>query len=141
MQQFEKAEFEKAEFESCALEPFVEGEEEPDLPMTGDAEVDSKVELNALQEGFIARAKKENARREKATDSEYWICICFQSREQVEEFLANSGLGERTDKYLDGQKVAAKLGVRLTPETVGFGKINIDARFAEMALPLKPSAR
>lgn len=83
---------------------------------TGDIEADSAAEMSAMKAGFIARAQQENKRREKATDSEYWVCMCFQSREQVEEFLRRTGWGLPTDKYIDGQRVATALGVDIPPE-------------------------
>lgn len=87
----------------------------PSVEFTGDAEVDSKLELDALQTGFRERMKAESKRFELATDSEYWACICFQSREQKEHFLSALKILEFGDKYLDGQLVAEKLGLKLPP--------------------------
>lgn len=100
----------------------------------GNVEADTKAELNALQSGFIARAKQENARREKATDSEYWFCVCFQSRDQVEEFLKKSGWAKPNVKYIDGQQVAKAIGVKLTPDTTGFGQTRIDRKLAKFTM-------
>jgi len=50
-------------------------------------------------------------------DSEHWIAICFQNRDQKEEFLRKLKLPKTIgDKYLDGMRVAKVLGVTL--ETV-----------------------
>jgi hypothetical protein len=103
---------------------------------TGDIERDSEAEMSAVKAGFIARAKAENSRRQKATDSEYWVCLCFQSRTQVEEFLRKTKWGSPSDKYLDGQKVAKKLAVDLTPEPTGFGRVKIDSTLANLALEI-----
>jgi len=62
---------------------------------------------------FEERAKNEQARLQDATDSEFWIAVCFQTREQKEEFLQKTGIAQFGDKYLDGMKVAKKLGVTL----------------------------
>ena len=80
---------------------------------TGDVEKDSEAELDALQKGFRDAIKREDKRFELATDSEYWFCVCFQSREQCNAFLKAMDLLEIGDKYLDGQEVAKKLGVKL----------------------------
>lgn len=77
------------------------------------AEETSKEELTELQKGFKDRAKKEDERFVEATDSEYWIAVCFQTRDMKEEFLTKTGLLDYGDKYLDGMQVAAKLGVTL----------------------------
>lgn len=62
------------------------------------------------------KREKENFRR--ATDTEYWCCFCFQTREQKEEFLSNSGLAAviDADKYLDGQAAADVLKIKLTKD-------------------------
>lgn len=78
---------------------------------TGDLERDSEAEINEVLAGFKARARAEDDRFRLATDSEYWTCICFQSREQVEAFIKIMGIGNGTEKYLDGLRVAKKLGV------------------------------
>ena len=48
-------------------------------------------------------------------DPEYWVCVCFQSREQKEEFLAKAGWLDLGEKYLDGLEVARRLGVAVLP--------------------------
>ena len=106
-----------------------------DYEYTGDVEVDSKAEMSAVLAGFVARHKAEAARREKATDSEYWFCVCFQSRSQVEEFLQKSGWAPATEKYLDGQKLARKLGVDIAPDTLPFRAARQpDDKLAKMAM-------
>lgn len=103
---------------------------EPEIPKTGDVEADASAELVKFRE----KAAKEAKRREKATDSEYWFCVCFQTREQVEEFLAKSGWGPTDAKYLDGQKVAQAVGVDLTPDTTPYGKVRVDPKWAELSM-------
>lgn len=70
-------------------------------------------EVSALRDAFIARSEKKNARYTQAVDSEYWFCVCFQSRAQKEAFLKALGLQVYGDKYLDGARVAHKFGVVL----------------------------
>lgn len=122
------------------------GEIEPEAPepavadlmagyaYTGNAEKDSAAEMSAVLRGFKERAKAEGLRRKKATESGYWLCLCFQSQEQVDEFLRNSKWGNT--RYLDGQKVAKKLGVEITPETPVSGRVTIDAKLANLAMEI-----
>ena len=80
---------------------------------TGNPEIDSVADLSALDAGFRARMKDEGKRFELATDTEYWVCMCFQSRDQKEQFLSELNLLRFGDKYIDGQDVAKELGVNL----------------------------
>ncbi len=70
-------------------------------------------EPEKIMTAFEERAKNEEARLQDATDSDFWFSICFQTREQKEEFLQKMGLLQLGDKYLDGLKVAKALGVKL----------------------------
>ena len=75
--------------------------------------------LDAYESAFQKRAKVEEARLTQATDSEYWVCFCFETREQKEEFLRKSELLELGDKHIDGLAAAEILGVELeTPRVV-----------------------
>lgn len=87
--------------------------------------------ISEVENSFIKRAKTEKERFDLATDSEYWVCLCFQSREQVEAFIEKSGWGEKTDKYIDGQEVASRLNISL-PQCPEFGKIRINKSFSEI---------
>jgi hypothetical protein len=61
--------------------------------------------------------------------------VCFQSRAQVEEFLQKSGWAPADAKYLDGQKLARKVGVSLSPDNIGFGKPKqISAKLLNLAV-------
>jgi len=132
---FASTDFEAADFESAEFAPVDEAADDPlaGIEYTGDPEADSAHELAAVKSAFQERAECESKRREKATDSEFWICLCFQSRDQVEEFLRNSGWGRTTDKYLDGQRVAKKAGITITEDTGGFGSIRIDRKLADLS--------
>lgn len=106
------------------------------IPYTGNAEQDSALEMSATLKAFKDRAKAEEKRMQDATDSEFWLCVCFQNRKQKEEFLAKLGLLADGDKYLNGQKVATAIGVELTPTDVSFRDARIDPKYAALAMPL-----
>ena len=81
---------------------------------TGSKVEAKKAELNALQQGFADRAKQEKKRFEDATDSEFWFCMCFNTREQKEAFLEQIGWDTNgADKYVDGVDVARQVGLKL----------------------------
>ncbi|EGY53133.1 hypothetical protein [Neisseria shayeganii] len=102
---------------------------------TGNPEVDSKADLDAVQQGFRDRIKNESNRFELATDSEYWFAACFQTREQKEAFLKAIDLLAHGDKYIDGRLLAEKLGITLPDADVPYrteGKIDKDyAQFVD----------
>lgn len=85
------------------------------IKFTGDPEKDSLLELDGLQAGFRDRMSREQKRFEVVTDSEFWLALCFQDREQKEAFIAALGLLAHGDKYLDGELVAQKLGITIPP--------------------------
>lgn len=85
-----------------------------DVPVTGNVEVDAAVELDALAQGFRDRRKAEEKRFKNATDSEYWFAVCFSTREDKEKFVKAVGNPKTLgDKYIDGYKLAAALGLDL----------------------------
>lgn len=84
-----------------------------DVQYTGDLQADAGTEIAALEQGYRDRAKAESNRFKRATDSEYWVAVCFTTREEKEAFLERSGLADLGDKYLDGHDVAHRLGVDL----------------------------
>ncbi|HCL5283971.1 TPA: hypothetical protein N2G45_002876 [Salmonella enterica] len=88
--------------------------------LTGDAERDSIADLDAVKAGFRERAKTENNRFELTTDSEYWVAVCFQTREQKEFLLKAMELFEHGDKYIDGNVLAERLGISLPPGNVPY---------------------
>lgn len=106
-----------------------EPDEVPDplaaIAYTGNAEVDSLAEVTELQAAFRKRKKDESRRFELATDSEYWCAFVFQTRDQKETFLKAVGLLAYGDKYLDGELVAEKLGIKLPAEIPHY---NIDKK-------------
>ncbi|WP_054812189.1 hypothetical protein [Nocardia arizonensis] len=80
---------------------------------TGDLEADVKAELDALGKGLSGASKQWAEKFAAMNDSEFWVAICFRSREQKDEFLRKLELVELGDKYLDGEKVADILGIDL----------------------------
>jgi hypothetical protein len=71
--------------------------------------------MDEVQAAMAAQDKRFAERFKQLTDTEYWFCVCFQTREQKDEFLAKSGIKNacRSEKYLDGMKLAKHLGVKL----------------------------
>lgn len=86
-----------------------------DVKYTDDLAEDSKREFQALAKSYRERAKAEDKRFTQATDSEYWFCVCFKSREEKDEFLKAAGVKTKImgDKYLEGKHLAASLNINI----------------------------
>lgn len=125
---FDAPEFNAAAFYAPELEP---ADDSPlkDVAITGNFSKDAKAELSAMAQAFRDRAKAEQLRRDIATDSEYWVCLCFTTREQKEEFLRKAGIAD--DKYIVGREAAEKLGIKIETPDPEFGKQKIDKTWAE----------
>lgn len=96
-------------------------------------EVAMQQETSAVLAAFQKRAKAEQERFKLATDSEYWVGVCFQSRSQKEFFLAAIDMLQRGDKYIDGQLLAKRMGVALPKVDVPYNvSAKVDAKYAAM---------
>ena len=90
-----------------------------------------KEELSEVLRKFKEQAKQEQEVYLENVDSEYWVAICFQSREQKEEWLKKTGLIEFGDKYLDGLEVAKKMGIDIADMTPPIRRLNIARNWEE----------
>ena len=104
-------------------------------------EKDTLAELAALRKANARAANPDAVRQfdkaklqaKQRNDSEYWCALCFQSREQKEEFLKALGILADGDKYLDGVKVAEKMKITL-PTSIPHQKVGkIDPKLAKLA--------
>lgn len=82
-------------------------------------------EISATLAAFKQRAKTEQERFLLATDSEFWIGVCFQTRSQKEAFLQGVNLLQHGDKYIDGELLAKRMGIALPAADVPY---NVSAR-------------
>jgi len=79
-----------------------------------DAVEDTIAGAKRIKSAFQQRARGEQQRFENATDSEFWVAFCFQTRAQKEQFLRALKLIDLGDKYIDGLDAAEVLGVDVT---------------------------
>lgn len=85
------------------------------LAYENNVEADSQQEMSAALQHVIAHKKAMREQWRVTVDTEFWFAVCFQSREQKEEFLQKAGLLDLGDKYLDGLRLAEKLGINIEP--------------------------
>lgn len=94
-------------------------------------------ETSAVLAAFIARSKAEQERFLLATDSEYWVGLCFQTREQKEHFLREAKLLQAGDKYIDGALLAKRMDITLPPAAVPYNvSAKVDAKYAALVRDL-----
>jgi len=69
-------------------------------------------------------------------DTDYWICICFESRAQKQAFLRASGLEDpEEDKYFSGMALARSMKIPLAEDRRAFHTLSVNQRWAPYALP------
>jgi hypothetical protein len=90
-----------------------------------------KEELSDLLKKLKARAEQEQAVFMENVDSEFWACLCFQTRAQKDEFLRRMNWADLGDKYLDGVAVADRQGMKLEAKTPPVRKRNVSKRWRE----------
>jgi hypothetical protein len=125
-----------------------EGELDPDkdalakVKYTGNAETDSKEEMSAALRAFKEQAKKESQAFSDNTDSEFWCCIVFQSRDQKEAFIKALALVADDGTYIDGVRAAKKLNIQLPPAEPRFYTEEEEKKMASLpAIRAKPAAK
>jgi hypothetical protein len=76
---------------------------------------DVNLEISETLKLFLEAKKERRDAWRLKVDTEYWFAVCFQSREQKNEFLEKMGIIHLGDKYIDGLKLSEKLGVPIKP--------------------------
>lgn len=76
-----------------------------------DLETVATEEVSIALQAILEERRQKRDRYRLMADTEYWLCLCFQSRAQKEEFLRAVGWFEHGDKYMDGLFCAQTLGI------------------------------
>lgn len=109
-------------------------DDDDDMPSPEEAEIEAAGEVSNVLTGFRDRANREDQRFTDATDSEFWIALCFQTREQKEEFLRKARWMAEGDKYLDGMAVAQIMGITLESRIPALPKLQVDRRLSGLTM-------
>lgn len=118
--------------------PVVAEHDDETMDRIAEAEHMAREELDAVKAAMRAQDKETRQAYEDMWDSEYWIAVVFQTREQKEEFLAIIGLTGQ-DKYVDGMLLAERLGYTLTSRIPNPKSPKISQRLKELAQALPTS--
>jgi len=96
---------------------------------------DFKEDLSDVLSEFEKRAKEEKVRDTEATGSRFYLCLCFQSQEQMLEFSEKSGFNKISDDiFIDGMKAAKLMGIKLESEVPPIRKINNRNDYAKYSM-------
>jgi hypothetical protein len=99
------------------------------------AEEEGAEEMTEALREFKAASKRENDRFAQATSPEYWFGVYFETKEQRDEFLAFlKALSLLEDQWINGRKLAEKLGCILKSPRLPRRSYKIDPKLAELAL-------
>ena len=104
-----------------------------DLEPKDSAEDDSAQEMNAVRREFQDRISTQRKRVADAIDTEFWCAVYFRNRAQKEAFLSAVSMLAEGDKYIDGERLAKRLGIDLPHEDAVFTVRAPDRRLAELA--------
>lgn len=84
-----------------------------DVTLTDDLQANMDEGMSAALQEIIQRKKATQERFRVATDSEFFFCLVFQSRDQKDDFLRLIHWEDLGDKYLNGLEVARRLNIPL----------------------------
>jgi len=76
-----------------------------------DLEASATAEMSEIVRLIKEKKKESSDRFRTANDTDYWVALCFQCREQRDEFLRKAGWSDLGEKYLNGLEIARRLGV------------------------------
>lgn len=118
-------------------EPSVpEPEEQEQADSLENVEAECLEEMGEVEKGFRERMKAENDRFRDMCDTEYWVCLCFKSRAQKEEFLQSVGM-DADLKYIDGREMARAVKHPVRTPDLQFAKIKApDKEFSARAMDI-----
>lgn len=75
-----------------------------------------------------------------ATDGANYVVLAFDSRDQVDAFLAGTGMNQGGDLFIDGRAMADRLNIKIPEASRKFNiSAKVDPKLA--ALAMKKSAK
>jgi len=127
-----------AEFEDLLLPGEEAASDEPvglaGVEYTGKPSVDSEAEMSEVLRQFKARDSRDQARWASADDCEYFTCLVFQTNAQREAFVALVGEDSPDHQFVDGVRIAEKLGLAIPKGDRKWTPTRVDAVFRDYAI-------
>jgi len=84
---------------------------------------------------FIEEREKGRERGQDKTETNFWLCMVFQSHEQKHEFLNQvNDVPNLYGMYIDGQSLAEKLKIPIAPNNQKIHTSPLDKKLIEMVI-------
>lgn len=110
------------------------------LPDESDPEKKHAKIMDDLHSRMDAMEARTRQKMDVLMDCGFFACVVFESAAQVEEWIEKAGLEDACDKvdpqYMDGIKLAALMGIEITPTGVELKEKKIQKRYLDMSDPL-----
>jgi hypothetical protein len=98
------------------------------------AEAEGQQEMTEALAAFKQASKRENDRFAQATSPDFWFGVYFETKEQRDEFLAFlKALDLMEEQWVNGRKLAAKLGCVLKSPRLPRPSFKIDPKLADLS--------
>ena len=88
---------------------------DPDPALSRGLEADATEEVSLALQTILAERAANRDRYRVTNDRDYYVLICFQSRDQKLEFLDKTGWLQFGERFIDGLRLARLLGVDVEP--------------------------
>lgn len=85
------------------------------LDLVDDQEENAEQIMGRVEGAFIEDEHEKLDAYRTMIDQDFYFIVCFQSSDQKYDFLSKAGLDGLGDLYIDGLKVAKRLGVDIPP--------------------------
>jgi len=98
------------------LSPDTIDEESPMTTLQDDGTLEkiADAELSEMARFVKQEKKKQLAKLNLAADTDYYFCVVFQSEEQRNKFLAESGWAKHLQgRFINGLSVAKEMGIKI----------------------------
>lgn len=82
-----------------------------EFPDTGDYQADVTQQASEELKRLIEFRKSRADHFRASNDARYFVCLCFQTTEQKEEFLEKAGWDDLGLDFINGLDIAKRLGV------------------------------
>jgi hypothetical protein len=103
---------------------------------------EEKAKMDAEGKGLSGAAKEWQKKFQQMNETEFWLCFCFKSDEDLAEFASAAGIdGAARGAYLRGEDVAEQLGLDLSVEELPKEKLvkfKVDRDAIKAASKYKP---
>lgn len=90
------------------------------------------VEQSEKLKAFIDAREKAREEGKDLVDTDFWLCLVFDSKQQKQAFLAASGAETLYEMYASGVQIAERFGVQVPASRTKVRTVRIDKALADL---------